>query len=391
MGIGDPSSKTEPSLWTRRGLLEWAAGFPAGTTKRVQALLKTQPEAGAVEFRTDHPVPQPGAGWVRVRVAAAAICGTDRHIYHWDPSVQNEVIPPVVIGHEFCGHVDATGDGVEGWAVGDYVSAEMHVVCGECRACRAGNHHVCAKTRICGLSQDGAFAEYVVVPASNLVRLDASVVPPPVGAFLDALGNAVHTVQSASGVTDKHVLVSGYGAIGAMAAAVVEFEGAASITITEVASNHIERAHAWAATLGRSVPVYIHNPLEEGSELAETIRKQTGGGVDVVLEMSGAPPAIDLGFRTLYPGGEMLQLGIPASANLTVADFNDRFIFPGITWKGVIGRRMFSTWDRMLGLLARGMQVEHIVTHRLPLQEFHDGIALLDSAEAHKVVLTPTA
>jgi len=350
-----------------------------------------RPEAGAAVLIEDLEPPTPGPGEVRVRVQNTAICGTDRHIYHWDPSVASMITPPVTIGHEFCGYIDTLGSGVEGWNLDDYVSAEMHIVCGICRACLAGNQHICEKTEIAGLHRAGCFAEYVVLPAINLVRLDPKIVPPHIGSFLDALGNAVHTVQSASGIAGRHVLMSGYGAIGAMAAAVVAFEGAKSLTITEVMPGHLERAKKWAAGLDGKVPISIHDPATEGPDMVESIRQATGGGVDVVLEMSGAPPAIRAGLEVLYPGGEMMQLGIPSGSNLEIQNFAQEFIFKGLTWRGILGRRMFATWDEMLSLLQRGLDVEHIATHRLPMSSFHEGIALLDRGEAHKVVLDPTA
>jgi threonine 3-dehydrogenase len=355
----------------------------------MRAIQMVRPQAGAAEVVDDLEVPTPAADEVRVRIANTAICGTDRHIFHWDPSVSHMLSPPVIIGHEFCGFIDALGDDVEEWQPGEYVSAEMHIVCNRCRACKAGNQHICENTRIAGLHRDGCFAEYVVVPASNLVRLDPAVVPPHIGAFLDALGNAVHTVHAASSVAGRHVLLSGYGAIGAMAAAVVQFEGAESLTITEVSSGHLERARRWIDGLDGSVPVHLHNPLEE-PDLVARVRAETDGGVDVVFEMSGAAAAIHSGMQMLYPGGEMMQLGIPTGSDLLLEDFSREFIFKGLTWRGILGRRMFATWEEMLDLLERGLDVEHIVTHRLPLTSFHDGMALLDAGEAHKVVLDPS-
>ncbi len=346
-----------------------------------------RPEPGAAVFVADLPDPQAGVGEVRVRIANAAICGTDRHIFHWDSSVASMLTPPVVIGHEFCGHIDQIGSEVSGWEEGDYVSAEMHIVCGKCRACRAGNQHVCEQTKIAGLHRDGAFAEFVVLPAANLVRLDPEVVPPHIGAFLDALGNAVHTVQSASSIAGRHVLLSGYGAIGAMASAVVEFEGAASLSITEVAPGHLARAREWASQLTGPIPVQVFDPRE--LDIAKNIREITGGGVDVVLEMSGAPPAINMGLELLYPGGEMMMLGLPSGSDLSLEGFSRNVIFNGLHLHGVVGRRLFATWTEMLGLLARGLNIEHVVTHRLPLSSFKEGIGLLDAAEAHKVILDP--
>ncbi len=355
----------------------------------MRAIQMARPEAGAVVLSEHHPDPHPGPGEVRIRVERTAICGTDRHIVHWDPSIASMVRPPVILGHEFCGFVDSLGPGVTDWQEGEFVSAEMHLVCGKCRACRAGNAHVCRLTRIAGLHQDGCFAEYVVLPTTNLVRLDPEIVSLEVGSFLDALGNAVHTVQSARSVAGRHVLVSGYGAIGAMAAAVVQFEGAASLTLTEVAPGHLQRAQAWAAALAGATPILASDPRE--ADFEKKVLEFSDGGVDVVLEMSGAPAAIDSGLELLYPGGEMMLLGIPAASDLTIHGFSRNAIFKGIRLQGILGRRMYGTWEEMLSLLARGLQVDHIVTHRLPLSGFQEGIQLLDQGEAHKVVLDPSA
>jgi threonine 3-dehydrogenase len=346
-----------------------------------------RPEAGAVSYQEDAPVPTPGPGEVRVQVLRTAICGTDRHIYHWDDSISHMVKPPVTIGHEFCGHIDALGEGVRGWHQGEYVSAEMHIVCGHCRACVRGDFHICAHTQIAGLHRAGCFAEWVVVPASNLVRLNIEIVPPDIGSFLDALGNATHTVQSTHGVAGRHVLLSGYGAIGAMAAAVVQFRQAASLTIAEVAPGHLKRARAWAQAIGGEVPIHVLDPRVDG--FGNQVRDLTGGGVDVVLEMSGAIPAINAGLDVLYPGGEMMMLGIPSGKELMIESFSDRVIFKGLALRGIVGRRMFSTWDEMLRMLADGLKLDHIVTHQLPLASFEEGIGLLDRGEAHKVVLNP--
>jgi threonine 3-dehydrogenase len=354
----------------------------------MRAIQMVRPEAGAVSFVEDAPVPVPGVGEVLIRVAATAICGTDRHIYHWDDSISRLVKPPTTIGHEFCGNIVGLGEGVSGWHENEYVSAEMHIVCGHCRACLRGEFHICENTSIAGLQRPGCFAEYVVVPASNLVRLDPQIVPPHIGAFLDALGNAVHTIQATRGIAGRHVLLSGNGAIGAMAAAVVQFQGAASLTISEVAPGHLARARAWAASVDSETPIHILDPTSDDN-FPEQVRDLTGGGVDVVLEMSGAIPAINVGLDVLYPGGEMIMLGIPNCRDLKIEEFTERVIFKGLNLQGVVGRRMFSTWDLMLEMLANGLALDHIVTHQLPLEGFEHGIQLLDKGEAHKVVLDP--
>ena len=267
------------------------------------------PEGTAVK---DVPIPIPGTGQVRLRVRAAAICGSDRHIWHWDPSVRHLVRPPRIYGHEFCGEVDLLGPdaGRADLAPGDYVSAEMHVVCGTCRQCRAGQGHICRNTRILGFHGDGSFAEFVVVPAANVIRLDPRVVPLKVGAFLDALGNAVHTVQDHD-LEGARVAVLGYGPIGAMAAAIAHHQRAAKVYVLDVSRQAIERAEAWRARKGgRSITV-----LETGGGRTagadERILDETEGGVDLVLEMSGAESAINQGLRIARMGGTLSMLGIP--------------------------------------------------------------------------------
>src|ERR1051325_2694854 len=215
------------------------------------AVVKSAPADGpaGTEIR-DCPKPKPGPGEALIRVGATAICGTDKHIYHWDPSIQDSVTRPRSSGREFCGFVEELGEGAErsfegALKVGDYVSAEMHVICGECAQCRSGNGHICVRTRIYGLHEDGAFAEFVKVPASNVVKLP-SYVPLRVGAFLDALGNAVHTTQVID-LAGKSVAITGFGPIGAMSVAIAEHSGASVVIVTDVSDHALETARRWAA------------------------------------------------------------------------------------------------------------------------------------------------
>src|SRR5258705_5383747 len=216
------------------------------------AVVKSAPLDGPAGTEvTECPVPKPGPGEVLIRVAATAICGTDKHIYHWDPSIQPSVIPPRIYGHEFCGFVEELGPGAErshegALHVGDYVSAEMHIICGECPQCRSGNGHICIRTKIYGLHEDGAFAEFVKVPASNVIKLGAFV-PLRTGAFLDALGNAVHCTQVVD-LAGKSVAITGFGPIGAMAAAICEHSGASVVIVTDVSDKALETARRWAAS-----------------------------------------------------------------------------------------------------------------------------------------------
>jgi threonine 3-dehydrogenase len=359
------------------------------------AVVKSAPVDGpnGTEVR-DCPVPKPGPGEVVIRVAAAAICGTDKHIYHWDPSIQHSVTPPRVYGHEFCGFVEAIGDGGERafegkLAVGDYVSAEMHVICGECPQCRSGNGHICVRTKIYGLHEDGAFAEFVKVPASNVIKL-GPYVPLRVGAFLDALGNAVHATQIVD-LAGKSVAITGFGPIGAMAAAIAEHSGAATVIVTDVTDHALETARRWAAARNFANLHAFNVKTTPNDEVKKAVEAITDGiGVDVVLEMSGSPAAINFGLDVVRMGGLLSLLGLPAGHSLTINDYTRNVIFKGVTLQGIIGRRMYSTWQRMLALLRSGLDVEWIVQAAFDsLRDFHEGMERFDRHEALKVVFFP--
>ena len=357
----------------------------------MKAVVKSSPEDGVAgtEVR-DCPSPRPGSGEVLLRVAAAAICGTDKHIYHWDPSIQDKVTPPRIYGHEFCGFVEEVGPDSEqsGLAAGDYVSAEMHVVCGYCAQCRRGDGHICANTRILGLHGDGAFAEFVKVPAANVIRLDPRYVPLRVGAFLDALGNAVHTTQVVD-MAGKSVAITGFGPIGAMAAAIAEHSGASRIIVTDVSDAALETAREWATRKGFP-HLSAYNVRSASDEMRQQIRDETDGGVDVVLEMSGAAAAINFGLDIVRMGGFLSLLGLPSGHSLTIDNYTRNVIFKGVTLQGIIGRRMYSTWQRMLSLLRGGLDVEWIVQAEFEgLEQFHDGMKKFDRHEALKVVFFP--
>jgi threonine 3-dehydrogenase len=358
----------------------------------MKAVVKTSTADGAegTEVR-DCPVPVPGPDEVLIRVAAAAICGTDKHIYHWDPSIRASVEPPRIYGHEFCGFIEQLGERVhrESLAAGDYVSAEMHVVCGECQQCRAGNGHICANTRILGLHEDGAFAEFVKVPASNVIKLDRRI-PPRVGAFLDALGNAVHTTQVVD-LAGKSVLISGFGPIGAMAAAIAEHSGASVVIVTDVSDHSLETARRWASNRNFGNLHEFNTKLTPAADMkAEVLALTAGNGVDVVLEMSGAPAAINLSLELVAMGGFLSLLGLPAGHSVTINDYSKNVIFKGVTLQGIIGRRMYSTWQRMLALLHSGLDVEWVVQATYDsLDDFHKGMEKFDRHEALKVVIFP--
>lgn len=358
----------------------------------MQAVVKTAPVDGAsgTEIR-DCPVPKPGPDEVLIRVAATAICGTDKHIYHWDPSIRDSVHPPRIYGHEFCGFIEKFGERGqrENLNVGDYVSAEMHVVCGECPQCRTGNGHICARTKIYGLHEDGAFAQFVKVPASNVIKL-GPFVPLRVGAFLDALGNAVHASQVCD-LAGATVAITGFGPIGAMAAAIAEHSGASTVVVTDVSDHALETARRWAASRSFGNLHAFNVRTTDAGTVKKAVEAITGGqGVDVVLEMSGAPAAINFGLDVVRMGGTLSLLGLPAGHSVTIDDYTRNVIFKGVKLQGIIGRRMFGTWHRMLALLRSGLDVEWVVQATFEsLEDFHEGMSRFDKHEALKVVFFP--
>ncbi len=343
-------------------------------------------EPGKFRFRNDLPVPVPGPGQVRVRVRAAGICGTDVHICNGDPSLAPLLAIPFVLGHEFCGVVDALGPDTPGPAPGTYVSAEMHEWCDACPACLAGKFHACQNTKIHGLNLDGCFAEYLCLPVRNLVVLPSDL-PPRGGAILDPLGNAVHTALKVP-ARGKTVAVLGYGPIGAMTAEVLLFENASRIFICDVNPKALERAGNWVARQGLEDRVEV---LDTGGAHDESIRRileATRGGVDIVCEISGHPSGINDAFRLVRAAGDVVQLGLPAS-EVRIRDFGKNIVFKGITIHAVIGREVFRTWERMLDLHERGFDIPAMVTGEFPLEEFETALRRFASGEEQKVVLYP--
>jgi threonine 3-dehydrogenase len=358
--------------------------------EKMTAVVKTKAAAGpgATEVLSV-PVPVPGQAEVLIRVLATAVCGSDKHIYQWDASMAGMVRPPRIYGHEFCGEIVAFGPGGKRphLSEGQYVSAEMHVTCGACRPCRTGRRHICENTKILGVHGDGCFAQYVVVPAFNVVPLDRDMIPPKVGAFLDALGNAVHATQVAD-LSGKSVAVLGYGPIGAMCAEIARISGAARIAITEVNSLAAAHARNWAKARGLSQASVIELPRTK--DPVGSLREATGGGADVVLELSGAEPSINLGLAAARPGAVLSLLGIPRDKAVTIRDYTNDVVFKGVTIHAIIGRRIFDTWIKMTDLFRAGLDVEDLVTDEFDgLDKFHQAMQLLDDRRAMKVVFYP--
>jgi threonine 3-dehydrogenase len=340
----------------------------------MQALVKAHAAPG-MEMR-EMPVPEIGATDVLVAVETASVCGTDLHIYHWDEWAQARIKPPYIPGHEFCGTVAAVGERVQGFAVGDFVSAEMHVACGHCLQCRSGQAHVCQFVKILGVDADGAFADYVKIPATNLWKLDPAI-PRDFGSLFDPFGNAVHTVLSGA-IAGQTVAVTGCGPIGLFAIAVAKACGASKVFAIEPNAQRRELAR----TMGAQVL------LDSAGDVEGEVMAQTGGnGVDVLLEMSGHPAAIRQGFRILRMGGRASLLGIPAKP--VELDLANALIFKGATVHGINGRKMYETWFQAEALMREsGMDLSPVITHRLPLAQFDEAMKLLESGEASKILLT---
>jgi threonine 3-dehydrogenase len=345
-------------------------------SKTMQAVVKAKAAPG-IELH-EVPIPSPGPGQVLVKVQAASVCGTDLHIFNWDLWAQGRIHPPLIPGHEFAGVVAGTGQGVTTVKEGDLVSAEMHVACGKCMQCRIGEAHICQHVRILGVDEDGAFADYAIIPETNIWKLSPSI-PHEYGSLLDPLGNAVHAVLSGP-IAAQTVAVTGCGAIGLFSIAVAKACGAAKVFAVEV--NELRRKVA--AQMGADV---VMNPATDN--VVERIKDETNGtGVDVLLEMSGVPTAIRTGFAALRTGGRASLLGIPSRP--FELDFAKDIIFKGAIVLGINGRKMFETWFQMEALLATGkLNLEPVITHRLRLSEFEQAMELLKTGEAIKVVLKP--
>ncbi|MCA9298573.1 MAG: L-threonine 3-dehydrogenase, partial [Phycisphaerales bacterium] len=318
--------------------------------------------------------PSPGPNDVAIRVRLSAICGTDVHIWNWDEWAQKTVPVGLVTGHEFFGEIVALGDEVTGLAIGDRVTGEGHITCGACRNCRAGKQHLCRNARGVGVQRDGSFAEYLVIPARNVFRVPPDV-PDEIASIFDPLGNAVHTALSFD-LVGEDVLITGAGPIGLMAAAVCRKVGARHIVITDVNPRRLALAERMGATL--AIDVTKRSPRDAMAELG--MRE----GFDVGLEMSGNARAFESMLEAMNHGGRVASLGIFSEPVLV--DWS-RIIFKGLIVKGIYGREMFETWYKMTSLVQSGLDVEPVITHRLPIAEFERGFAALRAGEASKVIL----
>jgi threonine 3-dehydrogenase len=342
----------------------------------MKALVKR--EAGKGIWMEQVPVPTPGPNEVLIRLEKTAICGTDLHIYLWDEWSQRTIKPGLVIGHEFVGRIVDLGPGVTGYKVGQRVSAEGHIVCGHCRNCRAGRQHLCPNTIGIGVNRDGAFAEFIVMPASNLWPIPDQI-PSELAAFFDPYGNAAHCALEFD-VVGEDVLITGAGPIGIMAVSIARFVGARHIVITDVNDYRLELARQMGATRA------INVTRESLDDTMKSLGMQEG--FDVGLEMSGNASAFRELIRTMHHGGSVALLGIPPGE--TAIDWN-QVIFKGLTLKGIYGREMFETWYKMASLLQSGLKLAPIITHHFAVQEFKQGFETMGSGKSGKVILDWTS
>lgn len=339
----------------------------------MKALVKAKPEEGI--WMSDEPVPQIGPDDVLIKIRKTAICGTDIHIYNWDAWAQQHVPTPMVVGHEYAGEIVEVGSNVHRVKVGQRVSGEGHVVGEKSRAVRAGRFHLDPETRGIGVNAPGAFAEYLKLPAFNVVPLPEAVTD-ELGSILDPLGNAVHTALKFD-LIGEDVLITGAGPIGIMAAAIARHVGARHVVLTDINTHRLHLASQVAPNI-RTVDVSQEDLKDVMHEL------KMSEGFDVGLEMSGAEPAFKAMLDNMIMGGKIAMLGLPAKP--IPVDFG-QLVLKAITLKGVYGREMFETWYKMIAMLESGLDVSRVITHRYGADEFQKGFDAMRSGKSGKVIL----
>jgi len=338
----------------------------------MRALVKAKPERGI--WLKDIDKPAVGHNDVLIRVSRTAICGTDIHIYQWDDWARNTIPVPMAVGHEFCGEVVECGIEVKGFNKGDRVSAEGHVTCGVCRNCRAGRRHLCMNAVGVGVNRAGAFADYISVPAFNVFKLPDAI-SNEMASILDPLGNATHTALSFD-LVGEDVLITGAGPIGIMAVAIAKYAGARHVVITDINDYRLELARKMGASVALNVTSGSLDQTMQDLGMVE--------GFDVGMEMSGVASAFRDMLRTMHHGGKIALLGIPTDE--MAIDWN-QVIFKGLIIKGIYGREMFETWYKMSSMLQSGLNIEPIITHRFPLEDYEDAFQLMESGQSGKIIL----
>ena len=338
----------------------------------MKALVKAKSERGI--WMQDIAPPTVGHNDVLIEITKTAICGTDIHIFQWDEWAQHTIPVPLTAGHEFCGRIVECGSEVRGFEIGDRVSAEGHITCGVCRNCRAGRRHLCMNTQGVGVNRAGAFAEYLSVPAFNVFKLPDSITD-DMASILDPLGNATHTALSFD-LVGEDVLITGAGPIGIMATAIARYAGARHVVITDVNDYRLDLARKMGASMALNV---TRESIDDAMQELGMVE-----GFDVGMEMSGNGQAFEDMLRTMHHGGKIALLGILPEH--TGIDW-DAVIFKGLTIKGIYGREMFETWYKMASMLQSGLDIDPIITHHFPIDDYLPAFELMESGQTGKVIL----
>lgn len=346
--------------------------------QKMRCIRKARPEQGlTVE---EIPVPKCGSDQVLVEVEAAGICGTDLHIWKWDAWSRHRIKPPLTLGHEFAGTIVEVGDKVEHARVGDFVSAESHVTCGMCYQCRTGQAHLCPRTKILGVDIDGAFAEYVAVPEKVIWHNDRSKIPPEIAALQEPFGNAVFATLNQD-ITGRSVAILGCGPIGLFSVGIAKASGASYVYATDINDHRLDLARTMGATA-------TFNPSKEDDVVHRLVEANNGIGIDVVLEMSGSPIAINTAFRAARNGGTVVLFGIPADP--VEIDIAENMIFKNLNVTALNGRKIFDTWYKTRWLLANNVvDLRPLITKTISFDQVNDSMPLLANGQACKLVLIP--
>ncbi len=338
----------------------------------MKALVKSKAELGL--WLEDVDVPVPGKDEVLIKILRTAICGTDVHIYNWDDWAQKTIPVPMVVGHEFVGRIAGLGENVHDYQIGDLVSGEGHLVCGNCRNCLAGRRHLCSRTSGVGVNRTGAYAEYLSIPVTNVWYCDPKI-PLDILTCFDPLGNAVHTALSFD-VLGEDVLITGAGPIGCMAAAIAKHAGARHIVVTDLNPYRLELA----SKLGATRVVNVENEDLQRVQMELEMRE----GFDVGMEMSGSPAALNSMLDNMCHGGKIALLGIlPDNTPINWS----KVIFNGLILKGIYGREMFETWYKMTSMIQTGLDISTLITHRFHYTDYEKGFEVMRSGKSGKVVL----
>jgi len=338
----------------------------------MKALIKRLPKPGI--WMEETPEPICNSNNVKIKITHTAICGTDLHIYKWDDWAQRTLKLPLIIGHEFCGIIEEVGTSVTHYKPGQRVSGEGHITCGFCRNCRGGKRHLCEFTKGVGVHRDGAFAEYIVMPESNIWPIDESI-PSEIASFFDPFGNAVHSALSYR-VIGEDILITGAGPIGLLAVAICNFIGARNVVITDINEYRLKIARKLGAS--KTVNISKKSINDCYSELG------IKSGFDIGLEMSGNSEAFNSMLEHMYHGGKIALLGL--LPNSTIINW-DNIIFKGLQLKGIYGREMYETWYKMSEMINSGLDISNVMTHKLSIDRYQEAFDIMETGRCGKIVL----